>query len=352
MISIQTNVLGCFALKDGKIIYVERFPPDEKIIAKKLRDISQGKIIDEEKKIIKKLVESKNREIHVSCASRFKDFQDASFLELRSEIPVEEIASQLGIPREELTELIRKVNLELTKLKLREIPRDNLIIQAINTLNELDEEINKLSERLVEWYSLHFPELKNLAKDKEYYANIILGRYDAVPKNLLKKIEKFKDETYLALNDKDLLAIRSLAELLLNAISTREKIEKYISDIMREIAPNLSSLAGPILGARLIALAGSLERLSKLPASTIQILGAEEAFFKFLRGGKKLPKHGVIFLLPEIRNAKKKLRGKIARTFAAKVAIAAKVDFFGGEFVGDKLREEFLRRVREVSKEK
>jgi len=92
-----------------------------------------------------------------------------------------------------------------------------------------------------------------------------------------------------------------------------------------------------------------LSRMSTFPASTIQILGAEDAFFKFLKTGKKPPKHGIIFQLPEIRGAPKKIRGKIARTFAAKVSIAAKVDANKGKFIGNKLKEDFLKKVEKLN---
>jgi nucleolar protein 58 len=45
---------------------------------------------------------------------------------------------------------------------------------------------------------------------------------------------------------------------------------------MNAIAPNLTVMVGELVGARLIAHAGSLMNLAKYPASTVQILGAEK----------------------------------------------------------------------------
>ncbi len=117
---------------------------------------------------------------------------------------------------------------------------------------------------------------------------------------------------------------------------------------MKETAPNLTTLIGASLGARLISLAGGLERLSRLPSSTVQLLGAEKAMFLHLRSHKRPPKHGIIFQHPSIHRAPHWQRGKIARSLASKISIAAKVDNWNGEFVGDRLLEEFERRVEEV----
>jgi len=130
----------------------------------------------------------------------------------------------------------------------------------------------------------------------------------------------------------------------------RRELTDYISTVMKEVAPNITALVGPLLGARLISLAGSLESLARLPASTIQVLGAEKALFRALRTGGKPPKHGVIFQYPDIHRSPRWQRGKIARALAAKLAIAAKVDAFTGRFIGDKLREELRRRIEEIKK--
>jgi rRNA biogenesis protein Nop56/Nop58 len=117
---------------------------------------------------------------------------------------------------------------------------------------------------------------------------------------------------------------------------------------MKEVAPNITALVGPTLGARLLSLAGSLEDLAKMPASTIQVLGAEKALFRALRKKGRPPKHGVIFQYPDIHTSPRWQRGKIARALAAKLAIAARVDQFSGRFIGDKLNEELKKRIEEI----
>jgi nucleolar protein 56 len=66
-----------------------------------------------------------------------------------------------------------------------------------------------------------------------------------------------------------------------------------------------------------------------MPASTVQVLGAERAFFEHLRGNAPPPRHGLLFLHPAIQSASRHERGKLARTLAGKVAIAARLDRAG-----------------------
>jgi nucleolar protein 56 len=100
------------------------------------------------------------------------------------------------------------------------------------------------------------------------------------------------------------------------------------------VAPNLSEVLGELLGARLIARAGGLEKLAKLPASSLQVMGAREALFKHLREGTPSPKHGFIFRHPLVSGAPKRLRGRMARMLAGKAAIAARVDYYSGGRLG------------------
>jgi nucleolar protein 56 len=86
-----------------------------------------------------------------------------------------------------------------------------------------------------------------------------------------------------------------------------------------------------MIGARLFSLAGSLYKLSKYPASTIQTLGAEKAMFRHLKTGDRPPKYGILVLHPLVAKSKRDDRGRVARTLAAKISLAAKIDYFGGD---------------------
>jgi nucleolar protein 56 len=117
---------------------------------------------------------------------------------------------------------------------------------------------------------------------------------------------------------------------------------------MREVAPNTLKLTGSTLGARLIAATGSIDNLAKRSASTIQVLGAEKALFRSLRSGSRPPKHGLIFQHNEVHQAPRWQRGKIARALAGKIAIAARLDAYGGEYRGPELCQDFEKRVKEI----
>nr|3GQU_A Chain A, Nop5p Protein [Pyrococcus horikoshii]3GQX_A Chain A, NOP5P PROTEIN [Pyrococcus horikoshii]3GQX_B Chain B, NOP5P PROTEIN [Pyrococcus horikoshii] len=125
-------------------------------------------------------------------------------------------------------------------------------------------------------------------------------------------------------------------------------LEDYIDKAMDDVAPNLKALVGAKLGARLISLAGGLKELAMLPSSTIQVLGAEKALFRHLRTGAKPPKHGVIYQYPAINRSPWWQRGKIARALAGKLAIAARVDYFSGEYIAEELKKELEARIKEI----
>ncbi len=88
-------------------------------------------------------------------------------------------------------------------------------------------------------------------------------------------------------------------------------------------------MVGELVGARLIAHAGSLISLAKHPASTVQILGAEKALFRALKTKHDTPKYGLIYHASLVGQAAPKFKGKISRVLAAKAALAVRTDALG-----------------------
>ncbi|MBN2013599.1 MAG: C/D box methylation guide ribonucleoprotein complex aNOP56 subunit [Candidatus Altiarchaeota archaeon] len=349
MIEVNTNILGSFALKGGRIIKKILFPKDTIKLAEKLMEIENA-VCDEEKELISYLLETGTKSIKLRDPDRFSMYRgDMDLLEDKTPTSLLDIASELGIPEKDVTKLLDSVNLEITKVRMREISRDQLIMQAVASIDELEESINTLIKRLREWYSLNFPELDFLVKKHDLYAKLVSSDLRDADEGLRKSIEEARKQTLgVDFSEEDKKSVKYLSDSILGLYMAEQNIESYIEEAMGGIAPNMAALAGPILSARIISLAGGLERLAKLPASTIQVLGAEDSFFRFLRTGERPPKHGVIFQLPEIRSAPKKVRGKVSRIFAAKMAIAARTDFFRGEFIGDKLRGDFLGKLEKL----
>ncbi|MHA2363093.1 MAG: NOP5/NOP56 family protein [Candidatus Hodarchaeales archaeon] len=236
--------------------------------------------------------------------------------------------------------------------------RDVFLQQAINALDDLTEMINLMHNRLKEFYGVHFPELGEYIKDTSQYfrlVNIIGDRESIWPdlnisdrKNT--RIKQFSEASLgTQIAPEDLGPIKDLAKFSLQLIKTRNELEEYIENASLVIMPNVTRLVGPLISARLLSHAGSLETLSRFPSSTIQLLGAEKALFRHLKTGERPPKHGIIFQSPHIHQAPYHQRGRRARVLAGKISIAARLDYFIGEDQGTGLEEDVERRIKYIS---
>lgn len=319
-----TTWFGSFLWKDNEIIKSELFLKDYEEIAKRLRQIEEGKILNEEKK----LFESKKK-IYVN-EPRLKKIGG---ILSDKKIDILPLAEKYGYS----SDLLHKATIELGKMQLSVVKKDESIIQAVGAIDDLNKGINLLGERMTDWLILYFPNY-DFKKRAEELIKIIAD----------KKWDELEESKSILESDKRIL--ENYATSLNNLYKTRENLENYVENNIREIAPNLSHLAGPIIGARLISYANGLKKLATLPSSTIQLLGAEKAFFRHLKENTKIPKHGIIFQNPLIHRAPYWQRGKIARTFASKIAIAVRTDFYSNNFIAKDLEKVFLKRVEEIRK--
>jgi len=239
---------------------------------------------------------------------------------------------------------LRLKAIEDVKKKLKEaVKQDWLIIQASAGLDELDKASNLLVKRLREWYELYNPEFSNAMRDHERFVSMILTR---TKEDLLKEI-KAKETMGAELKKVDIDPILNLAKEIESLYKLNKEQEKYLETLMKKECPNTTAIAGVLIGAKLIVLAGSLERLSKFPASTVQVLGAETALFRHLKNrNNKPPKYGILHEHAFISKVAGKNRGKMARALADKIAIASKVDLFKGKYVGDMLMEQLNKRAK------
>lgn len=224
------------------------------------------------------------------------------------------------------------------KLKFSPDKIDVMIVQAIGLLDDLDKELNTYAMRVKEWYGWHFPELAKILNDNLAYAKVVLKMgmrtnwekcdlSEILPEEIEAAVKSAADRSMgTEITEEDLENIQSLAEQVVQFTDYRTQLASYLSARMRAIAPNLTSLVGELVGARLIAHAGSLMNLSKSPASTIQILGAEKALFRALKTKHDTPKYGLIYHASLIGQASGKNKGKMARVLAAKAALGLRVD--------------------------
>eukprot|EP01018_Ginkgo_biloba_P007513 Gb_05243 [translate_table: standard] len=241
---------------------------------------------------------------------------------------------------------------------------DNMIIQAISLLDTLDKDINTFCMRVREWYSWHFPELVKIVNDNYIYARaakFVKDKStlsdDSLPEltDITGDEDKAKDIIEAAkasmgqdISPIDLINIEQFAQRVIDLSEYRKQLHSYLVSKMHDIAPNLASLIGEMVGARLISHAGSLTNLAKCPASTLQILGAEKALFRALKTRGNTPKYGLIFHSSFIGRASARNKGRISRYLANKCSIASRIDCFSEintNIFGEKLREQVEERL-------
>jgi nucleolar protein 56 len=266
-------------------------------------------------------------------------------------------------PSISITSIIRERAMQRTRMLLREKveARDVYLAQAIKSIDDVNSILNLIYARLSEWYGIHFPELQDLVRDNPQYITLISKTGGAIRSNLdkdsLSHLSDKRRELILQaaqqslgteISAYDMNPISQLAGFGVEILKTKDDLEKYINESMKEVAPNIQCLVGSLLGARLIALVGSLEGLAKCSSGTVQVLGAEKALFRHLRSGEDPPKHGVIFQSSYIHSSKMHQRGKIARALAGKLSIAARVDFFSGEFIGPTLLKDLEKKIEDI----
>lgn len=238
----------------------------------------------------------------------------------------------------ELTAFLSRFAEIISRKKMKAlIGRDRLVAQASNALEDAVKMHNLVSERLREWFSLHYPELKQ--KD---IASLVAahGRRDSFP--------GFRESAGADLSESDEKILVEYAAMSLAIAGQRKSLEKYIGQAMKEIAPNFSSLIEPLLAARFLALAGSMEKLAKMPSSTIQLLGAEKALFRHLRKQGRSPKFGIIFLDPRVQNAEDGKKGRIARILASKLTVAIRIDVYSRRDDSERLTRELKEELGRV----
>lgn len=365
---MKCYLTNCFA---GFIIFDEDFTLiDYELFQKenlqdRMNEMNKGDLTREEENILKRnakkcdlliietnLAISKYKNIKGVSKFEFQTPNDAGDY-LRSNMAG--VLEEVGFIESEdgLKDVLQGISLEIVNFKLKEASKaeDMYLIQAINTIDEIDEATGKLIERIREWHMIHFPELNKIRRNEKYVELIAeYGNRNAIIESgLLEELNIKEGSIGADIDGDDLEILQDFANSLKSLQDTKNSITDYVERKMNDVAPNLSDLIGPSLGAKLIAHIGSIKKLAMLPSSTIQIMGAEKALFRHKKTGERPPKHGLIYQYPEIRSAKWWLKGKIARVLAAKIAIAVRKDFYSGEF-DPNLNEQFQGRLEELKK--
>ncbi|MDY6770309.1 MAG: NOP5/NOP56 family protein, partial [Candidatus Nanohaloarchaea archaeon] len=261
-----------------------------------------------------------------------EEYSDAD----RVVISSEQLAELAGLSVEDVRGRQRDAAMELAQQALQDAGgRDQLLVQAVRALEDLDEINNELAERLRPWHGQHFPELAEEIDSHDRFAGLVAEHADRAGMEDYEEIAA--DSTGIPLTGRDAAMLEEFAAHLRDSHALRESLEDYVEELAEEVVPNLAAVVGPVLAARLVSLAGSLEELAKMPSSTVQVLGAEKAMFRHMEEGGAAPKHGVLFMHEYVRKVPGDQQGKMARVLANKASIAARIDQYDGEFRGDEL---------------
>jgi nucleolar protein 56 len=298
MTFLVTSWFGCFRFTENKILdeYV-LFKKDPETIAKKLTEISKHQILPEEKTLTTNKSDIIVNQKRLSKIGRYEP-SHAFFKKAASQI------NHFAYPMDILQKatIIHGEQLINEKLSLP----DFQIIQKVHAIDDLYHAINVFDERIESW--------KVFSIDSQN-----LSRFQQLKQQMTQEVQQLQEE-----------------------------IKKHI----QQLAPNTSILIGPMLTARLLVHAGSLEKLARLPASSIQLLGAEKALFRFKKEGGKPPKHGILFQHESLLKASKNKKGQIARLLSLKIILAIRADVYTKRNMGMKLKQEFEEQIQNISKRK
>ncbi len=358
--------------KTGKLSEKSLFPRNPADAASQLRQVQDGSLPEGSSEFVQRLAGLELERVTVDSeplarlarslvkAEVVQDEHDPTISKLRNRLPSILVRLRILESKDEYEKFVRDVSLELAKTAIAEATtkRDLYAIQTVRAIEDLDKILNLLAGRIREWYGLHFPELDRLVEKHDTYVRLIqnLGSRESFTYEALTKLgipqEKAGEISQSAIksagaeiSSPDLEWLQEVCRTVLELYGTREAAEKYTDKIMVEVAPNMTSVLGAVLSAKLISMAGGLENIAKMPASTLQVLGAEKALFRTLKTGARPPKHGIIFQYGPIHQSPKWLRGKIARAVAGKLAIAARMDAFGGENRGEGMKMSLEKKI-------
>ena len=328
---LVTKWFGTFLCEPGKVVENRLFPKDLDAIASRMRRMRNREILEEEKDLGQKASAAAERRL--GSIAKIVAF-DSTFIR----------AEKYGFDMD----MLRQASMKLARESLSEEDPGAYITEQIRAFDDLLATCNLVSERLREWYGLYYPELERLVDDKRYSE---LVSADPKRESVATAAKGDAGESVGAvMSDEDLRSIQALAKAASETYKARDLIEASIQKKMREEAPNLSAVAGPVIGARLISLAGGLQRLAGMPTSTVQLLGAEKAMFRHLKDKSRPPKHGVLFQHPHIHKSPYWQRGKIARALAGKISIAVRMDFYGSSDISADLVASLERRIADIKK--
>ncbi|CAF0777660.1 unnamed protein product [Brachionus calyciflorus] len=339
--------------KANKLLQLQHFQKfdDTTIALAAITGSIEGKIPKTLKKILKKISEDEQETLLVADAKLGSSIKEKFNINCVSNNNVQDLMrlirgqmeSLIKVPEKEIAAMRIGLAHSLSRYKLKFSPDkvDTMIVQAISLLDDLDKELNNYIMRCKEWYGWHFPELAKIIQDNIAYCKTIkkvgyktnaatTELNDILPEDVEQKVKEAAEVSMgTEISEEDLSNITNLCDQVLEISDYRNQLYEYLKNRMMAVAPNLTALVGELVGARLIAHAGSLLNLAKHPSSTVQILGAEKALFRAMKTKHDTPKYGLIYHASLVGQSGAKYKGKVSRMLAAKAALAIRVDALG-----------------------
>lgn len=328
MAVLVTKWFGVFLVEAGRVVEERRFTLQARDVAERLLRLRRGEVLEEERSL--------GREGLEVLDPRLKTLGRVADKNPFFDLPVEEPEARL----------LHEASLLVAREESRQAAgeKDRFVAQAVRAVDDVNVALNTLVERVREWYGLHYPEaLASFSDPRKLIAALAKD-----PHREAVAGARAKDSIGVEFSAEGLGTLQGFAAGLETMYRERERLERLLEKEMPLVAPALSRVAGPLVAARLVSHAGSLERLAGMPASTVQTLGAETALFSHLKEGTKPPKHGVIFQHGLVNTAPWWQRGRMARIIAAGASLAARLDYFGNR--DPAAVEAVLRRIDAQSK--
>jgi nucleolar protein 58 len=345
--------------KANKLLQLQHFSKfdDTTVALAAITGSIEGKIPKPLKKVLKKIAEDAEETLMVADSKLGNSIKEKFNINCVSNSSVQDLMrlircqmeSLIKVPEKEVAAMRIGLAHSLSRYKLKFSPDkvDTMIVQAISLLDDLDKELNNYVMRCKEWYGWHFPELSKIILDNTAYCKTIkkvgyktnavsCDLSDILPEDVAQKCKEAAEVSMgTEISEEDLSNITNLCDQVLEISEYRTQLYEYLKNRMLAVAPNLTALVGELVGARLIAHAGSLLNLAKHPSSTVQILGAEKALFRAMKTKHDTPKYGLIYHASLVGQSGAKFKGKVSRMLAAKAALAIRVDALGEDVNND-----------------
>ncbi|XP_045472709.1 U4/U6 small nuclear ribonucleoprotein Prp31 [Harmonia axyridis] len=241
-------------------------------------------------------------------------------------------------------------------------PEYQLIVEANNVAAEIDNEINTIHKFVRDKYQKRFPELDSLVVSPLEYVRTVkeLGNDLDQAKNNEILLQFLTQATIMVvsvtasttqgtlLSDFEKKQIDEACDMAIELNNIKLKIYEYVESRMAFIAPNMSTILGASIAAKIMGIAGGLTKLSNIPACNILLLGQQKKTLSGFSQTNMLPHTGFVYFTDIVQNTPPDLRRKAATLVSNKCALAARVDAAHGYpdgNVGRQLRDEIERKL-------